>query len=137
MVRAWIRLALVALAPSVSGLHATFGRAQSMQLCRRWATPSHAVESNTLVRARLALEDPKAFAILATDDDRICAFVCVGVGSDVHRVDAVVWPDRKRRTQRFDDLQTWHACEFPEQCLVPGKLEADELQAWGEVTHEF
>ena len=33
---------------------------------------------------------------------------------------------------RFQELRRWHADAYPDACLTPGTLGADELRAWGQ-----
>ena len=123
-----------------NSLHATFGRAQAMSLCRKWV--SSVIEparhpSSAIVRARLALEHPSSFMIVAFDDENTSttegvatAYVCTPVGSDVHRIDAIMWADSCDLSASLDRVRGWHSRHWPNKCLAPGKLTTREVDAW-------
>lgn len=137
-------LVVISMAHGSDALHATFGRAQSISLCRKWASSMHLSvdemqkdisRASTLIRARLALEYPSSFMIVSLEDDeRPTGFVCTPVGPDVHRVDAVMWPndctDGRAYKIRFESVRSWHSKSYPEVCLVAGSLMPDEIAAW-------
>ena len=144
----YLLLTPAASAPS-GGVHTTFGRAASIQLCRRMASRMsdggamiRSQDMSTLVRARLVLENPQSFTIVACnndDDDHLLRlFVCVCVGQDVHRVDAIYRLEDSHEarcaptctTRAFHHLRKWHGAVFPDKCLIPGMLEPEELAAW-------
>ena len=109
-----------------------------MALRRKWAVqlaPSTDTQrAATLVRCRMALEHPSAFLIAACDDDALSGYVCVPSGRGVHRLDAVVWADSNapQPALRLRELRRWHADAYPDACLTPGTLGAEELWAWGQ-----
>ena len=137
-------LVVIGMAHGSNALHATFGRAQSISLCRKWASGMHLSvdemqkdisRASTLIRARLALEYPSSFMIVSLEDDkRPTGFVCTPIGPDVHRVDAVMWPsdiaENRAYQTRFESLRAWHAKSYPDVCLVAGSLTTDEIAAW-------
>ena len=139
--RAMLLTTLVLLSTITANvLHATFGRAHGMALCRKWSTELKLPTDDTdraavVVRARMALEHPSAFLVAACDpDDSLCAYVCTPVGREVHRIDAVVWAqdtDVLRPALRFRALRRWHGETYPHLCLTPGStLSKEELWAW-------
>lgn len=110
-------------------VHATFGRAQGMSLCRRQACKGD-VRATTTV-ARLALEHPSAFSVASEEDDRIALFVVVPIGRHIHRIDAVMWPEGAHLSKRFRALRKWHAASYTDHILIPGDvLPPDEQRAW-------
>ena len=110
--------------------HATFGRAHGMALCRRWAAEDDARATATVVKARMALEHPSAFAVASAADDLVL-FVCSPVGRSIHRVDAAMWTGRAHAAQRFRALRRWHGEHYPDHVLIAGAaLDAAETRAW-------
>lgn len=111
-------------------VHASFGRAHALELFRQWASSKD--QLTTLVRARIALEHPSSFLITSvSDDDAMVAYVCLPVGPEVCRIDAVVWSDGTADPERFRALRRWHADVFQgKTILVPGRLEPADLFAW-------
>ena len=109
-----------------------------MALCRKWASeldlPTRDMEyAAAVVHARMALEHPSAFMVVAADDDdAMCAYVCTPVGRDVHRVDAVVWGRGciARPALQFAELRRWHDDTYPNTCLTSGSLRQNDLWAW-------
>lgn len=133
-----LALACVTLTAPPPTLHATLGRTHGMQMCRRWATTLDLTDQQRMspvVRARLALEHPSAFLIVALHDGLLGAFVCTPVGPDVHRIDASVFAPEVDHVEWFRELQKWHGDNYAEQTLTVGDLEEGELQAWEQTLH--
>ena len=106
--------------------HATFGIEASRQLMRRLASRE---DVDSLVKGRLALENPASFSIVA--ENSMCIFVCTSVGFDVHELEACVWPQGARRLYELRELRAWHRQHFPEHLLTPsGNLLRCDREQW-------
>lgn len=120
-----------ALPPAVLGLHATFGRADTMHYCRRLAVAADPSEMDAVVRARLSLENPRSYGVLADDaSNGLHLFVLLSLTPTSHRLEACVWADGADRPAALAQLREWHADAFPTVNLTPGLLESDDLACW-------
>lgn len=128
----WFEKMIVWPVALLATTHASFGRAHGMALCRKWAAVGDdARATTTVVKARMALEHPSAFAVASADDEDLVLFVCSPVGRSIHRVDAAMWTGRAHTAQRFRALRRWHRTHYPDHVLIPGaSLEASETHAW-------
>lgn len=110
-------------------LHASFGRASSLKICRRLSTVCEDAEQ--LVKARLALEIPSSFSILAGSDGFPIMYVCSVVGVEVHQLNACLWPSNDVvKRHRLHELKEYHERTFSEHVLTTGSLCEDELEIW-------
>lgn len=125
---------MLSLASSASvGVHASFGRAFAIPLCRRMATLS-SDSSDEMVRVRLTLEHPSSFLIVSLDSPHLrrAAFACLPDGEGAHRVEAVWAASGGDASHSLRLMRRWHADAFPFHSLTPGPLlSSEEKSAWG------
>lgn len=113
--------------------HGVVSRSDAIALCRKWvsAKPPDPELVTPLVKARLALEDPRTFAVLSVDEaERITMFVCKHVSVEVHGVDSIVWARGGEHTSIMRRFRRWHGSHFRTVCLVPGSLTLDDITTW-------
>ena len=131
-------LALVLSSLSVvSAVHGIVPRVEGLAMCRRFAaaSPPDPIQQASLVKARLALEHPSTFVVLGLPDeeddrDSMVMYICTPVGTEVHRVDAILWPEASDHILLMRRFRRWHHHEFRTTCLLPGALSPEDSAAW-------
>lgn len=135
---------ILATAPRATGLHATLVREDAKSVAKWWlphplitdsapalnAPPQTTVDPHVIQaygRARILLEDPEAFAVLAMAPGP-SLFVCLPRGGS-HSVEACLWAQHVERTVAMRALLAWHRATFAED-LILGDVAPADRDAW-------